>query len=125
MRVLFVVNHPKTLRPTYTTAYLALAAKRRGHQVAFISVDDLAHEREVTGRVVKLAPGKYADTSAMVASLKGSQAVRVEVPLAGFDVVLLRNNPHLGDGHSAGFPHGDPPKDPHHLLAQSGASLLA
>ena len=101
MRVLFVVNHPKSLRPTYTTAYLAMAAKRRGHQVAFISVDDLAHEREVTGRVVKLAPGKYVDTSAMVASLKASQAVREEVPLAGFDVVLLRNNPHLGDGHSA------------------------
>jgi glutathione synthase len=100
MRVLFVVNHPRGLRPTYTTAYLAVAAQKRGHEVAFISVDDFGHEREVTGRIVKPAPGSHADPSAMLASLKGAGALREDVPLAGFDVVLLRNNPHVGDGNS-------------------------
>jgi glutathione synthase len=100
MRILFVVNHPRSLRPTYTTVYLAVAAQRRGHEVVFISVDDFAHEREVTGRIVRPAPGAHGDPSAMLASLKAPGALREEVALAGFDVLLLRNNPHVGDGHS-------------------------
>ena len=100
MRVLFVVNHPSSLRPTYTTVYLAVAASRRGHEVAFISVDDFAHEREVTGRVARPAPGAHEDPAAMIASLRSSAKLRQEVRLAEFDIVLLRNNPHVGDGNS-------------------------
>jgi glutathione synthase len=36
----------------------------------------------------------------MLASMKGPGALREDVPLAGFDVVLLRNNPLVGDGNS-------------------------
>jgi glutathione synthase len=108
MRVLFVVNNPRSLRPTYTTVYLAVAAQRRGHEVAFISVDDFAHEREVTGRVVTPAPGPAGHSSSnvasnvasMLASLRAPAALREDVRLAEFEVVLLRNNPNLGDGHS-------------------------
>ena len=100
MRILFVVNHPTSLRPTYTTAYLAVAASKRGHEVAFISVDDFAHEREVTGRIVKPSPGSQCDPSSMLASVQGAGALREDVSLAGFDIVLLRNNPHVGDGNS-------------------------
>jgi glutathione synthase len=100
MRVLFVVNSPRSLRPTYTTVYLAVAAQRRGHEVAFISVDDFAHEREVTGRVVVPAPNPAGDPSSMLASLRAPAALRADVRLAEFDVVLLRNNPHVGDSHS-------------------------
>ena len=39
MRVCFVVNNPRTQRATYTTLHLAFAAYRRGHDVAFASVD--------------------------------------------------------------------------------------
>jgi glutathione synthase len=100
MQILFVVNNAKTLRPTYTTVYLAAAASRRKHAVAFVSVDDLSHEREVTGRIVRLAAGSARDPSSVVAALKTPAARVEEVPLAGFDVVLLRNNPHVGDGRS-------------------------
>jgi len=100
MRVLFVVNNPRSLRPTYTTVYLAVAAQKRGHEVAFISVDDFAHEREVTGRIVLPSPGPSGDSASMLASLRTPAALREDVRLAEFDVVLLRNNPHLGDGHS-------------------------
>ena len=100
MRVLFVVNNPRSLRPTYSTVYLAVAAQRRGHEVAFISVDDLAHEREVTGRVVKPVSDVRGDPASMIASLRSFAKMRKEVRLAEFDIVLLRNNPHVGDGHS-------------------------
>ena len=100
MRVLFVVNNPRSLRPTYTTAHLAAAAQRRGHEVAFVSVDDLAHEREVTGRVVKAAPDSKANPTSLLASLIAPESRYEDVRLAEFDVVLLRNNPHVGDGQS-------------------------
>jgi glutathione synthase len=98
MRVLFVVNNPRSLRPTYTTVYLAAAAQRRGHEVAFVSVDDLAHEREVTGRVVKSTPDSQASPTSLLASLISPESSCEEVRLAEFDIVLLRNNPHVGDG---------------------------
>jgi glutathione synthase len=100
MRVLFVVNHPRSLRATYTTAHLAAAAVRRGHEVALVSVDELAHEREVTGRIVRPAAGAEHDTAAFVDSLRVPAARAEEARLAEFDVILLRNNPHVGDGHS-------------------------
>jgi glutathione synthase len=59
------------------------------------SVDDFAHEREVTGRVVVPAPGPAGDPSSMLASLRAPAALREDVRLAEFDVVLLRNNPHV------------------------------
>ncbi len=100
MRVLFVVNNPRSLRPTYTTVYLAAAAQRRGHEVAFISVDDFAHEREVTGRIVRLAPNPHGNPASVLASMRESGARSDNVRLGAFDIVLLRNNPHVGDGHS-------------------------
>ena len=100
MRVLFVVNHPRSLRATYTTAHLAAAAQRRGHEVALVSVDELAHEREVTGRIVRPADGTGNDPAGMVASLRAPEARWQETRLSQFDVVLLRNNPHVGDGRS-------------------------
>jgi glutathione synthase len=100
MRVLFVVNSPWTLRATYTTARLAAAAARGGHEIAFVSVDELAHEREVTGRIVTPAGPAARDAAALAAALRSRQAECAAGRLAEFDVVLLRNNPHVGDGRS-------------------------
>jgi hypothetical protein len=72
MRICFVVNSVKTQRPTYTTAHLAFAAHRRGHDVALVSVDDLSHggERIVFGDIVRVA-GKQPDATAFVRALVG------------------------------------------------------
>jgi glutathione synthase len=98
MRVLFVVNNPWSIRATYTTAHLAAAAARRGHDVAFVSVDELAHEREVTGRIATPSGPAVRDAAALAAVLRARQAGYAEGRLAEFDIVLLRNNPHVGDG---------------------------
>jgi glutathione synthase len=100
MRLLFVVNSLRSLRATYTTVHLAVAAVRRGHEVAFMSVDDISHEREVTGRVVRLGAGEGSDTATLVATVRRPRARPEQLPLAEFDVVLLRNNPHGGDGRT-------------------------
>jgi glutathione synthase len=99
MRILFVVNNVNSLRPTYTTTYLAAAAQRRGHDVAFISVDDFAHEQEVTGRIVRPAADAGRDPSSLLDSIHAGARYQ-DVKLAEFEVVLLRNNPNVGDGRS-------------------------
>jgi glutathione synthase len=98
MRILFVVNHRKSLRPTYTTVYLAAAARRRGHEVAFLSVDDFAYEQEVTGRIIEPPACAGNDPASLLEGLP-ADAKPKEVRLAEFDVVLLRNNPHVGDAY--------------------------
>jgi glutathione synthase len=99
MRILFVVNQTLRLRSTYTTARLAVSAVRRGHEVAFIAVDDFSHEQEVWGRVVEPSVGAIRDPDSLLASLRAPEAKRKDMRLSEFDVVLLRNNPHVGDGH--------------------------
>ena len=57
MRLCFVVNSVRTQRPTYTTAHLGFAAARRGHEVAFVSVDALSigqgNDGDVFGELVR------------------------------------------------------------------------
>jgi glutathione synthase len=104
MRICFVVNSVRTQRPTYTTAHLAFAAHRRGHDVALVSVDDLSHggERIVFGDIVRIA-GKQPDATAFVRSLVGSSAPCEHARLNDFDVIFLRNNPHMTNGAGIRF----------------------
>lgn len=101
MRLCFVVNHVRTQRPTYTTAYLAFAAFRRGHDVAFVAVDGLSQgeglDGEVRGDAVRPRSGRIRDVVAYVKALTGPTAIRESVRLNDFDVVFLRNNPNTGD----------------------------
>jgi glutathione synthase len=103
MRILFVVNSPQKLRATYTTVHLAAAAQRRGHEVAFVSVADFSHEHDVSGRVVWPSPDCARDTASLLGALSATEARREDVRLTEFDVVLLRNNPHVGDGQGLRF----------------------
>jgi glutathione synthase len=103
MRILFVVNSPKKLRATYTTVHLAAAAQRRGHDVAFVSVDDFSHEGDVRGRVAWSSPKCARDTTSFLVALNGPEARREDIRLTDFDVVLLRNNPHVGNGQGLRF----------------------
>jgi glutathione synthase len=103
MRVCFVVNNVRTQRPTYTTVHLAYAAHRRGHDVAFVSVDGLSHRDEdhVSGDLVRPSPGRLRDAAAYARALVGERVRKESARLSDFDVVFLRNNPNVGtDGPS-------------------------
>jgi glutathione synthase len=98
MRVCFIVNTVKTQRPTYTTIHLAFAAYRRGHDVAFASVDALSQGEgaDIVGDVVRPRPGRLRDCTAYVKALTSSSAPREDARLTDFDVIFLRNNPNAG-----------------------------
>src|SRR3954464_2515215 len=98
MRVCFVVNYGRAQRPTYTTLPLAFAASRRGHDVAFVSVDALsqAEGSDIVGDLVRPRAGRLRDAVAYAKAINAADAPREEARLTDFDVVFLRNNPNAG-----------------------------
>jgi glutathione synthase len=105
MRVCFVVNNVKTQRPTYTTLHLAFAGHRRGHDIAFASVDAFSQGEglEIVADVVRPKPGRLRDAASYARALKAADAPREDARLADFDVVFLRNNPNAGASEGDAF----------------------
>src|SRR5450432_1802178 len=98
MRICFVVNSARTQKATYTTLHLAFSAYRRGHDVAFASVDAFS-QGEGTGIVAEVArpkAGRLRDTAAYAKALSAADAPREDARLVDFDVIFLRNNPNAG-----------------------------
>src|SRR5689334_22873518 len=128
MRLCFVVNSVRTQRPTYTTAHLAFSAFRRGHDVAFVSVDALSQgqgaEGDVRGEIFRPKPGRIRDTAAYVKALVAPDAAHETARLDDFDVVFLRNNPHAG-GRDGGVRDGmNPAIDFGRRLKRSGVMVV-
>jgi glutathione synthase len=104
MRLAFVVADARAHSPTFATIYLAMAAARRGHDVAFVGVDDLTlgSDNHVVGLCVR--PARPCNTNHdLCAALAAEDAVSREESLGAFDVVFLRYNPHR-EAASAGNP---------------------
>jgi glutathione synthase len=98
MRVCFVVNSVRTQRPTYTTLHLAFSAYRRGHDVAFASVDAFSQGEgpDIVAEVARPKPGRLRDPAAYAKALTGPDASREDARMVDFDVIFLRNNPNAG-----------------------------
>src|SRR3954463_13996845 len=97
MRLCFVVNSVRTQRATYTTLHLAFAAHRRGHDVAFVSVDALSHDgTHVWGALVRPPAGGPSRGGGARAPPRGTDRER-----AGL---------HEGAGGQRRAPRGGPPR---------------
>ena len=123
MRVCFVVNSVRTQRPTYTTVHLAFAAHRRGHDVAFVSVDHLSHDgAHVWGALVR-AQGERPRRPPSATSRGCARPTPPSEPerLDDFDVVFLRNNPNVGGPEGDGF---NPAIEFGRRLKQSGVMVF-
>ncbi len=95
MRICFVVADVRAQQATFTGIYLAWAAHRRGHDVRFVSVDDLSFldDNNILATTTRVRAGDYADPAAYAHALASDEAVVEEDTLSGFDVVFLRYNP--------------------------------
>ncbi len=95
MRICFVVADVRAQQATFSGIYLALAAHRRGHEVRFVSVDDLSFldDNNILATTTRVRAGDYADTTAYARALSSEEAVVEEDTLGSFDVVFLRYNP--------------------------------
>jgi len=95
MRICFVVADVLAQQATYAGIYLALASHRRGHDVRFVSVDDLSFldDNTVLATTRRVRHGDYAQPADYAAALASDEAVVEEDNLGSFDVVFLRYNP--------------------------------
>lgn len=95
MRICFVVADVRAQQATFTGIYLAWAAHRRGHDVRFVSVDDLSFldDNNILATTTRVRAGDYADPAVYARALASDEAVVEEDTLSVFDVVFLRYNP--------------------------------
>jgi glutathione synthase len=95
MRICFVVAEVGAQQATFTGIYLAWAAHRRGHDVRFVSVDDLSFldDNNILAQTTRVRAGDYVDPAAYAHALASEEAVVEEDALGIFDVVFLRYNP--------------------------------
>ena len=95
MRICFVVADIRDQQPNYAGVYLALSAHRRGHDVRFVSVDDLSFldDNNVLATTTRVRAGDYTTPAQFAHALASEEAVVEEDTLGSFDVVFLRYNP--------------------------------
>src|SRR4051812_12748314 len=101
MRICFVVADVRDQQPNYAGVYLALSAHRRGHDVRFVSVDDLSFldDNNVLATTTRVRAGDYQKPVDYARALASEDAVVEEDTLGSFDVVCLRYNP-IRDGQT-------------------------
>lgn len=94
MRICFLVRDAKAQKPGYGTVHLAWAAHRRGHEVRFVSVDDLSFldDNSVLAGTLRVRAGDYATPEDFHRALVSGDTVVDEDDVSRFDVVFLRYN---------------------------------
>lgn len=94
MRIGFVVNDVATEKPTYTTTRLAMAATQLGHEALLTGTGDFSYEPDGTlsVRAHGTEARSYRSLGRYLADVQRAQSAR-QLPVADFDVVLLRNDP--------------------------------
>ena len=102
MRIGFLIGGLPSLQPTFAGVHLAWSAHRRGHEVRFVSADDMSFldDGSVIATTLRVRAGDYAKPADFHRALLSGDAVREDDTLSGFDVVFIRYNP-LREAHSA------------------------
>ncbi len=107
MKICFVVRSVYSQVVTYTTTHLAFEAYRRGHKVAYTTVNSLSFSDDQRVRATAVFPGdgRFDSRATFLEGLQGEQSEREEVCLSDYDVVFLRHNPNENES-------GDKSKNP-------------
>jgi glutathione synthase len=95
MRLGFVVNDVATEVPQYTTVRLALAARRRGHEVWLMGVGDLSHadSGEVNARARGPQDKNYRSLKSFLEDVQSPDTEPELISVSELDVLMLRNDP--------------------------------
>lgn len=95
MRIGFYVNAMATEEASYSTTLLAHEAQRRGHEVFYLSVEDLCYRAD--GALAGYAwtvPGKrFRADETFLEAIRAEGGMRGWVALESLDVLMLRNDP--------------------------------
>ncbi|MGH8915607.1 MAG: glutathione synthase, partial [Acidimicrobiia bacterium] len=95
MKLGLVVNDVATEKPQYSTTRLALAAKKRGHEVWLMGVGDLSHNDSGTVMARARGPEKkaYRSLKSFLEDIQNPEATADLISVDDLDVLILRNDP--------------------------------
>jgi len=95
MKIGFVVNDVATEQAGYTSVRLALAAKKRRHEVWIVGVGDLGHSAsgEVLARARRPLDKTYRSLNSFLDDVQSPNLESELVSLSDLDVLMLRNDP--------------------------------
>ncbi|QEC53710.1 glutathione synthase [Anseongella ginsenosidimutans] len=93
MKIGFIVNQVKKEDPNFTTTGLAWTAHKRGHEVYYMGVGDLAYysDEQVGAHARKVPDKKFNTRATFMDGVKS--AAKEKITSAGLDVLMLRNDP--------------------------------
>lgn len=95
MRVAFYVNALATEEVSYTTTLLAHEAQRRGHEVFYVSVEDLCYRADgsIAAHAWVVPTKRFRSDSTFLEAIRGEAAQREWLDLSSLDVLALRSDP--------------------------------
>ncbi|WP_299873511.1 hypothetical protein [uncultured Cocleimonas sp.] len=95
MKIAFLVNNIASESPHYTTAMLAYAAIRLGHQAWYINVGDFVYDPdENIHAFASRAPSvNYENSEDYIKAIQSDQVINEYINISDIDVLMLRNNP--------------------------------
>lgn len=95
MKLGLLVNNIKTEKSDYTTTLIAKTATNMGHEVCYISVEQLSYSIEDTvyANSVKVPLGQYHSLTSYLKMLHSKKAILEKTTLDKLDVLWLRNDP--------------------------------
>ena len=95
MKIAFYVNGLATEEVSYTTTLLAHEAQRRGHEVLYLSVEDLCYRADgaVAAHAWTVPAKRFRSDDTFLEAIRADGGARAWVDLETVDVLLLRNDP--------------------------------
>jgi glutathione synthase len=95
MRLGLLVNNIATEKSNYTTTLIAKTAANMGHEVNYISVDQLSYSTQDTvyAKSVRVPDGQHNSLASYLKTLQSTKAIHEQITLDKLDVLWLRNNP--------------------------------
>ena len=93
MNIGLFINELDSELPEYATTCIARAAVNKGHQIAYIGVEDFAYDPDETVHARAHLPRKkrYKSNETLLEDLSSAEPERISV--SDLDVLLLRSNP--------------------------------
>jgi glutathione synthase len=88
MKMGLLVNNIFTEKANYTTTLIAMTATNMGHEVFYISVDQLSYgvDDTVYAASLKVTPGKYRTLKTYLNNLQSEKAIHQKLILDKLDV---------------------------------------
>lgn len=94
MRIAFLINRFETELDLYATTRMALAAHKRGHEIAYLTVEDFICQPDGALCVrVRMPAGTYKTEKTLLAGIQNGDARHEVMPVEELDVLMLRNDP--------------------------------